>query len=131
MSLSLMLVLFQQAMAQSRTLTGQVTDQRTKEALPGVTVLLKGTNTGTATNADGSFTLANVPDKEGTLVISSIGYVGTEYIFKANENNISLTLSAENKQLNEVIVTALGIEKDTRSLGYATQQINADQLSQK
>jgi TonB-linked SusC/RagA family outer membrane protein len=131
LSLVLMLTLFQTVLAQTRAISGKVTDQRTKEALPGVTVLLKGTTNGTATNADGSFTIQNVPDKEGTLVVSSIGYVSTEYIFKANETSIAIALSAETKQLNEVVVTALGIEKDTRSLGYATQQINSDQISQK
>ncbi|WP_151087298.1 SusC/RagA family TonB-linked outer membrane protein [Hymenobacter baengnokdamensis] len=129
MSLLLMLTLFHTVLAQTRTVSGRVTDRQTGEGLPGVTVLLKGTTNGTSTNSEGSFSLT-VPETNGTLVFSSIGYVPQESII-GKETQFNIALGADVKQLNEVVVTALGIEKDTRSLGYATQQINADQLSQK
>lgn len=124
-----MLTLFQAVLAQTRTVSGRVTDQRTGEGLPGVTVLLKGTTNGSSTNADGGFTLT-IPEGNGTLVFSSIGYVAQERII-GKENTFTVGLGADVKQLNEVVVTALGIAKDTRELGYATQQVKAADISQK
>ncbi|WP_457068213.1 SusC/RagA family TonB-linked outer membrane protein [Hymenobacter sp. UYAg731] len=116
-------------MAQTRTVSGRVTDQKSSEALPGVTVLLKGTTTGVSTNSNGEYSLA-VPATGGTLVFSSVGMATQERALGA-ESQISLALAQDARQLSEVVVTALGIERDTRSLGYATQQIKADQISQK
>jgi TonB-linked SusC/RagA family outer membrane protein len=124
-----MVGLLQQVSAQDRALSGRVTDRQSGEGLPGVTVLVKGTTNGISTNSDGSFVLNNAP-ATGTLVISSIGYITIERPI-GNENQINIGLLTDSKQLSEVVVTALGIERDTRSLGYATQQIKADQISQK
>lgn len=124
-----MLTLFQVVLAQTRSLSGRVTDQKTGEGLPGVTVLLKGTTNGVSTNSDGAFTLI-APETNGTLVFSSIGYVPQERII-GKETQFAVSLGADVKQLNEVVVTALGIEKDTRELGYATQQIKGAEISQK
>lgn len=124
-----MVTLFQTALAQSRSVSGRVTDQKNGEGLPGVTVLLKGTTNGTATNTDGSFALT-IPDASGTLTFSSIGYVAEERIV-GKETQFNVTLHADVKQIGEVVVTALGIERDTRSLGYATQEIKAAEISQK
>jgi TonB-linked SusC/RagA family outer membrane protein len=129
MSLVLILSFLYGAMAQTRTVSGRVTDQKTNEGLPGVTVLLKGTNTGVSTNATGAFSLA-VPEAGGTLVFSSVG-MGTQERPIGSETQINVALAQDTRELSEVVVTALGIEKDTRSLGYATQQIKADQISQK
>ncbi len=118
-----------QVMAQTRAISGRVTDRTSGEGLPGVTVLLKGTSNGVSTNSDGTFTL-NAPATGGTLVFSSIGFATVERPF-GTENQINVGLANDSKQLSEVVVTALGIERDTRSLGYATQEIKADQLSQK
>jgi TonB-linked SusC/RagA family outer membrane protein len=129
MSLVLILSFLHGAMAQTRTVSGRVTDQKTNEGLPGVTVLLKGTSTGVSTNASGAFSLA-VPESGGTLVFSSVG-MGTQERPIGTESQINVALTQDTRELSEVVVTALGIEKDTRSLGYATQQIKADQISQK
>lgn len=128
MSFWLILGLLQTVAAQDRTVSGRVTDRQTNEGLPGVTVLVKGTQIGGATNADGSFSLS-APASATTLRISSVGYTSVEV--PIGSGPISVALVTDTKQLNEVVVTALGIEKDSRSLGYATQQIKADQLSQK
>ncbi len=129
MGLVLMLTLFQTALAQTRALSGKVIDQKTGEGLPGVTVLLKGTSNGSSTNADGSFSL-NVTDDTGTLVFSSIGFVSQERaIGKMTQFNVAL--AADIKQLSEVVVTALGIERDVRTLGYATQEVKAEAISQR
>ena len=69
-----MFVLFSQAIAQTRSLSGRVTDRQTGEGLPGVTVLVKGTTNGASTNSDGAFTV-NGPESGGTLIFSSVGYI--------------------------------------------------------
>ncbi|WP_375434598.1 SusC/RagA family TonB-linked outer membrane protein [uncultured Hymenobacter sp.] len=130
MSPALMVGLLQQVSAQDRSISGKVTDRQTGEGLPGVTVLLKGTTNGVSTNSDGTYSLNNVPTSGGTLIFSSVGYVSVERAI-GTENSLSIGLATDSKQLSEVVVTALGIERDTRSLGYATQQIKADQISQK
>jgi TonB-linked SusC/RagA family outer membrane protein len=118
-----------QVYAQTRTISGRVTDRSTGEGLPGVTVLVKGTNNGISTNSDGTYTLT-VPSEGATLVISSIGFSTVERAV-GSDNQIDIGLANDSKQLSEVVVTALGIERDTRSLGYSTQQVKAEQISQK
>lgn len=120
---------FQEVSAQNRNISGRITDRQSGEGLPGVTVLVKGTTNGVSTNSDGSYALSNVP-AGATLVISSIGYVTVERAI-GTESQINVGLASDSKQLSEVVVTALGIERDTRTLGYATQEIKAEQISQK
>ena len=129
LGLLLLLSMLQYASAQDRKVTGRVTDKQTAEGLPGVTVLLKGTSVGNSTGNDGSYTLS-VPASGGTLVFSSVGYASAEQPIGAG-TEYNMALATDSKRLNEVVVTALGIEKDTRSLGYSTQQIKAEQISQK
>ncbi|MBC5775979.1 SusC/RagA family TonB-linked outer membrane protein [Pontibacter sp. KCTC 32443] len=112
--------LLQQAMAQSRTITGKVTDASTNQPLPGVTVLVKGTTVGTASTVDGSYTI-NVPEGGNTLVFRYIGYVTTERAISGNTVNVALPVDA--KQLGEVVVTALGIERQKKEIGYATTTV--------
>lgn len=128
LSFWLIMGLLHTAAAQDRTISGRVTDRATNEGLPGVTVLVKGTQIGGATNADGTFSLS-VPASATTLRISSVGYTAIDQAI--TDGTIAISLVADTKQLNEVVVTALGIERDSRSLGYATQQIKADQISQR
>lgn len=115
------------AFAQDRTITGTVTDRVTSEPLPGVTVLVKGTSVGTATGPDGTFTL-QAPASATTLQFRFVGYVQQEQAIA--DGPMSVTLVTDTKQLGEVVVTALGIEKEKRSLGYSTQTIEAAQLTQ-
>ena len=129
--LGLLLVLsaLQYASAQDRKISGRVTDKLTAEGLPGVTVLLKGTSVGNSTSPDGSFTL-NVPASGGTLVFSSIGYATVERAI-GTESTFSIALVNDAKQLSEVVVTALGIEKDVRAVNTTQQQIKGEDLAQK
>jgi TonB-linked SusC/RagA family outer membrane protein len=126
----LMASALQEVSAQSRTISGRVTDRQTGEGLPGVTVLLKGTSNGISTNADGSFVLNNVPATGGSLVISSIGFVTVEREIGA-ENQLTIALAVDTKQLSEVVVTALGIQRESRALGYAVSEIKNEQVVQK
>jgi TonB-linked SusC/RagA family outer membrane protein len=106
--------------------SGKVTDE-TGLAVPGVNVLVKGTALGTATDADGKYSLT-VPDETTILVFTFIGYA-TQEITVGSRTTIDVSLKPDVKSLEEVVVTALGIEKSTRGLGYATTKVNADQLS--
>lgn len=125
----LLATLLQAALAQTRAVSGRVTDQKTGEGLPGVTVLVKGTTNGTSTDADGSFTLA-VPQAGATLIFSSIGMNSVERPV-GSETTFKVQMSANARELSEVVVTALGIEKDKRTLGYATQEIQGGAVAQK
>ena len=108
-SFALVFALLQQAVAQSRTVTGAVTDQATGHGLPGVAVLVKGTSTGTATGADGSFSI-NVPENGSTLVFRFLGYKTVERAI-GTSNSVSVALELDQRQLDEVVV-----------VGYGTQQ---------
>ena len=108
----LLFSMLQYATAQDRKINGRVTDKQTAEGLPGVTVLLKGTAVGNSTGTDGSFTLS-VPATGGTLVFSSVGFATVERPI-GTETTFNVALASDSKQLSEVVVTALGIEKDVR-----------------
>ncbi|MFT2008477.1 SusC/RagA family TonB-linked outer membrane protein [Pontibacter sp. 13R65] len=117
---------FQMAWAQ-QVITGKVTDEK-QQPLPGVTVLLKGTTTGTSTDIDGAYSL-QVPNGSGTLVFSFIGFLAKE-VPVSNRAIIDVVLVSDSKTLNEVVVTALGISKDQRALGYATSTVSAQEITQ-
>lgn len=104
---------------------GIITDEN-NEPLPGVSVLLKGTTTGTVTGDGGRFTIS--ANKGQTLVISFIGYNTREVVIGA-EPNLSLQLNATTKNLSEVVVTALGVRKEVQKLGYSQTQIRGEELT--
>lgn len=106
--------------------TGTVKDEK-GEPVPGTNVLVKGTSTGTSTGADGKYSIS-VPGNDAILVFSSIGYISKEIVVGAN-TTIDVTLAEDVKILGEVVVTALGIERDARTLTYSTQQIDGKQLT--
>lgn len=114
------------AMAQ-RTVSGRVASAD-GTPLPGVSVLVKGTTTGTSTDAEGQFTV-DVQDENSVLVISFIGYT-TQEITVGNQTNINVTMVDDITQLGEVVVTALGIERESKSLSYAQQTVDGSTLMQ-
>lgn len=115
------------AVAQDRTVSGRVIDRTTNEGLPGVTVLAKGTQIGGATNADGTFSLS-VPASATTLRFSSVGYVAFDQ--PITNGSMTVSLVADAKQLGEVVVTALGVQRQAKEIGYATTSIQAEELNQ-
>ncbi|RAU81540.1 SusC/RagA family TonB-linked outer membrane protein [Pontibacter arcticus] len=123
----LITALLQQAMAQVRAITGRVVDASTSQPLPGVAVLVKGTTVGTATGADGTYSL-NVPEGGTTLVFRFIGYQVTERAI-GNASSINVSLPLDTKQLDEMVVTALGIEKSRNELAYSAQTVSAEQIT--
>lgn len=115
------------ALAQTQAVSGQV-KAPTGEGLPGVNVILKGTSVGTVTNAEGKYALAVPASQAGaTLTFSFIGYKPQDVVV-GNQATINVTLGEDTKELAEVVVTALGIKKEARSIGYTTQEISGAQL---
>jgi len=112
--------------AQQKAVSGKVTDA-SGQAMPGVAVLIKGTTLGTVTNSDGNYTLENVPDG-ATLNFSFVGMTSQEVVV-GNQTTIDISLKEAAIGLDEVVVTALGIQKSSKSLGYATSKVNPDQLT--
>ena len=104
--------------------TGQVIDQGGLGVV-GAGVLVKGTSNGAVTDADGRFALTNVPIG-AVLQVSCIGYKDAEAVW--NGSSLTITLEEDTQLLNEVVVTALGIKRERKSLGYAVEDINADEL---
>ncbi|UGU14547.1 SusC/RagA family TonB-linked outer membrane protein [Sinomicrobium kalidii] len=124
--LTLFLALMVQiGLAQEKAVSGTVTDVRGMP-LPGANVLIKGTNTGTQTDFDGNFTI-NVGEGE-TLAVSYIGMKTAEVVVGAS-STINIELEEDAQALDEVVVTALGISREKKSLGYATQEVGGDQVN--
>ena len=125
LSLVLAFVLFAAgSILAQRTLTGKVTDT-SGEPLIGASVLIKGTSTGTVTDLDGNFELS-VPAGPQVLVFSFTGFTTAEVEATSDVINISLE---EGVTLAEAVVTALGIEREKKSLGYAVQEVDGDALT--
>lgn len=111
------------AVAQNQKATGTIVDE-TGEPLAGVSVIVKGKAGGVTTNIDGQFSLNAKPGD--TIVFSYVGYASVEVKYAGTPINIALKPSATN--LDEVVVTALGIKKDKKSLGYAIDDMSADEI---
>lgn len=113
-------------MAQQRTITGQVTDAASRLPLSGVTVEVKGTRVATQTNDQGQYSIS--AESSTVLVFRSVGYT-TEERSVGSQNAINVELSMATSGIDEVVVTALGIERQERSLGYTAQSVNSETLS--
>ncbi|MBD2716498.1 SusC/RagA family TonB-linked outer membrane protein [Hymenobacter sp. BT646] len=112
------------ALAQSQSVSGSVTDDQ-GQALPGATVVVKGTTNGTSTDAQGAYTISAPSD--AVLLVTYIGFL-TREVPVEGKTQLNLRLTPDTKQLNEVVVTALGIKREQKALGYATQTIGGDAL---
>jgi len=108
------------------TVLGKVTDE-TGQPLPGVNILEKGTTNGTNSDADGNYTIT-LKDENAILIFSFIGYA-TKELTVNSQSTINVILEPDTKTLEEIVVTALGIEKSSKSLGYATSKVTGDQIS--
>lgn len=110
---------------QNITLRGQVNDAR--GPLPGVSILEKGTSQGTTSDAEGQFSMT-VASAQSVLVFSFIGYK-TQEITVGNRSQITVSMEEEVTALNEVVVTALGVEREVKSLGYAVQTVDGEVMT--
>jgi TonB-linked SusC/RagA family outer membrane protein len=123
--ISFLLILFFSAATYCQIVSGTVSDAKGKP-VSGVTVQVKNTKRATITNNAGQFEIAAAGDD--ILVLSSVGFVTQEVSLKG-KNTIAINLVAEVKSLDEVVVTALGITKQARGLGYAATNIKSDELT--
>ena len=112
--------------AQKIVVSGQVTDE-SGQGMPGATVLEQGTQNGTLTDFDGLYRI-EVSRSNAKLVFSYIGYETQEMVV-ADKSEINVNLQPQAEALNEVVVTALGIKKEVKTLGYASQSIGGDELN--
>lgn len=106
---------------------GKVLDEN-QVPLPGATVLAKGTTNGVATDFDGNFGIA-LSSNENILVVSYIGYLSKEVDISGLATT-TIVLEPDSQQLDEVVVTALGIERQKKSLGYASQELDNEEVVQ-
>lgn len=120
-----MLFILNFSWAQQMRITGVVTDAN-NEPLPGSTVLVKGTTRGTVTDIDGTYAIE--ADPQEVLVFSFVGFESQEHTV-GNATIIDVTLS-EGLALNEVVVTALGVERETKALGYSIQEVEGDRFTE-
>lgn len=109
------------------TITGRVTDAQSGDPLPAVNVAVKGTAIGTSTNEEGIYELANVPSLQDTLIFSFIGYE-TRAVPVEGRETINVQLTPRAVEGDEVVVTAFGLERDERSLGYSTQSVAGSKM---
>ena len=116
------------SLAQERRVTGTVISAEDNAPLPGVYVVIKGRTSGTTTDADGNYTI-NVPGNDAVLVFSFIGYTSQEVPVGVNPV-LNVTLQPEFTELSEVVVTALGIQKEKKALTYAAQTVDAGALQE-
>ncbi len=124
--LTLLLALVVQiTFAQEQTVTGTVTDE-SGMPLPGVNVVIKGTTRGTQTDFDGNYSIK--ADQGEVLVFSYIGLKTAEYPI-GDISTVDVVMEADAAQLKEVVVTALGIEREKKSLGYASQEVDGSAVN--
>lgn len=110
-----------------QTVTGSVLDDDSNP-LPGVNVLVKGSTAGTVTDGDGKFSLSGLPD-DAVLLFSFIGYA-TQEVAVNGRSSVSVVLQPDVQALTEIVVTALGIKKESRKLGYSAENVGVTQLQQ-
>ncbi|MDH6315582.1 TonB-linked SusC/RagA family outer membrane protein [Parabacteroides sp. PF5-5] len=126
LSQNLALSTYTETQQQTKSVTGTVTDP-SGEPIIGANVIVKGTTNGTITDYDGNFSL-EVP-MDAVLSISYIGYIPQEVTY-TGQTTLTIILVDDTQALDEVVVTALGIKRERRALGYAMQEVKGDQLTE-
>jgi TonB-linked SusC/RagA family outer membrane protein len=115
--------------AQDRTITGKVLSTKDNVGLSGASVTVKGRTGGTSTGPDGSFSIV-APAGKVTLEVSSVGFTTRDLVVGADQNNIVINLVEASQELTEVVVTALGIQRQAKTLVYATQTVKPAELTE-
>ena len=120
----LVVLMAQLTFAQERSVSGTVSDNAGLP-IPGVSVLVKGTKSGTQTDFDGKFAIKASPSQ--VLIISFVGMKTQEVVAKSTTINVKMASSA--MELESVVVTAMGITREKKSLGYATQKVDGGEVN--
>lgn len=115
------------ATQQKFKISGTVTDADTGESLIGVNIIIDGTSQGTISDVNGNYSL-EVPSVNAVLVFSYLGYSTTRITF-TNQETINVRLLSDFKSINEIVVTALGIKREEKTLTYSAQKVTGDELS--
>ena len=126
LTLSVLFFLLIQAISQNRIITGKVTNEQ-GVAVPTASVVIKGSKSGTTTDENGNFSIS-VSQTAKTLIISSLNFINQD-VNIVGKNAVMVSLSANTQNLNEVVITALGIAKDKRAVGYSTATVKGEDLT--
>jgi len=121
------------ALAQTGTIEGTVIDSTTSATLPGVNVVVAELGQGAATDANGSFRITDLPPDSYTLSVSYVGYQQKSIpveVEPGETTTVQIGLARSQVQLEDVVVTALGVEREEESIGYAIQQVDGQELDQ-
>ncbi len=117
------------ALGQTKQVSGVVTSSGDNQPIPGANVFVKESPTiGTITDINGKYTLKNVPGNAKTIVFRFVGFTTLELPIKAEVN---ASLQAENQKIEEVVVTALGVSRNKKALGYSAASVNGDDIAAK
>lgn len=111
---------------QTKTVVGIVLDE-TGEPIIGASIFVKGTKNGTVTDLDGKFSIQTL--STASLIVTYVGYA-PQTVAVAGKNTLRIVLSPGNNDLNEIVVTALGIKREKKALGYAMQEVKTDGLTE-
>ena len=128
LSIPLLLLMTIPSYAQDRLISGTVTAEQDGATLPGVNVVVKGSTVGTITDIEGKYALSAPEDAE-TLVFSFIG-LKTEEVAINNQSTINLAMTDDVAELSEVVVTAFGLEREKKALGYTVQEVGGEALAE-
>lgn len=123
----LSMLLLSSAFAQDRRVSGKVTSESDGLTLPGVTVRVTGTTVGTQTDENGNYSLS-VPANATSLEFSYIGF-STQTVAIGEKTTIDVSLSVDATQLSDVVITALGISREAKSLGYAATSVKSEEIT--
>lgn len=110
-----------------KNVSGKVLEKETNLPLIGVTILVKNSNKGTTTDFDGNYEIRNVTESD-VLTFSFLGYK-TEEVLIGRQSHINLSLEADAQKMDEVVITALNIQRDKESLGYSVSQVSAEEVN--
>ncbi len=113
--------------AQSKQISGQVASSNNNDPMPGVGIIIKGTTRGTTTDASGKFKIEAANNE--TLVFSFIGFI-TQEVKVGNTSTLNVNLVEYTQNLGEVVVTALGIKKESKKLGYSAESVKVGEIQQ-
>jgi len=116
-----------QVNAQDKTVTGTITSKSDGMGLPGVTIRVKGAKQGAMTSSNGKFSIS-VPKESTTIDISYIGYTAQSVTIPAS-NVVNVSLAEDSKQLEQVVVTAMGISRKKNELPFAAQELKAEEIT--
>ena len=130
LKLSLILLFFPLIIfSQKNIIKGKITD-KTGEPLLGVSILLKDSQIGTTSDLDGNYSINTKERTEGVLIFNYLGFAVKNVNFTKNTKDLTIVLIESAEQLEEIVVTALGINRDKKSLSYSTQGANTEDLTE-